>query len=69
MIKVNIINGFFMQISRFLHLIQKISELLRGSERVKAKSENLCRFVWLLLEVIVRMKKRKESVAIYITLG
>ena len=27
-----------MKISRFLHLIQRISELLRGSERVNKKS-------------------------------
>ena len=32
--KINMINGFFMQISRFLHLLQGISGLLRGSERV-----------------------------------
>ena len=38
MIKVNMINGFFMQISRFLHLLQGISGLLRGSERVKGGS-------------------------------
>ena len=36
MIKVNMINVFFMQISRFLHLLQGISGLLRGSERVNS---------------------------------
>ena len=34
MIKVYMINVFFMQINRFLHLLQRIPGLLRGSERV-----------------------------------
>ena len=38
MIKVNMINVFFMQVSRFLHLLQGISGLLRGSERVKTQN-------------------------------
>ena len=35
MIKVTIINRFFMQISIILHMTQRIRELISGSERVK----------------------------------
>ena len=56
MIKVNMINGFFMQISRFLHLLQGISGLLRGSERVK-----MCYTVKEALSVVECLSDDEEA--------
>ena len=38
MIKVNMINGFLCKLAVFLHLLQRISRLLRGCKRVKLRA-------------------------------
>ena len=58
---------FFMQISRFLHLLQRIQELLRGSERVKRCSFGLMQRIFNNVSVfkchkmLSRYRKKAEE--------